>query len=190
MLLLIGLGLACLAAAAVGQTRSTEERDRKGDVRGDLDIVRVALARSADGRLRGELTLAAEWDTETLRAAGPGSSLCLRLFTARDPESEPPDYLVCMTAPKEGDELVGRVLRDRSNGLPRSVDEAAISRPTGRTAYLRFTRTAIGKPASVRFSGELTSHAARCPQPVGCRDLAPNAPRTGVLRLRAMARSQ
>lgn len=186
----IALAVAALATGAVAQERVAEQRDAKADVEGELDLVRVALARSADGRLRGELTLTEAWDTQTLRDAGRGASVCLRVFTARDPESEPPDFLVCATAPKTGDELIGRVLRDRSNGLPRSVDEAVVTRPTARTIYLRFSRTAIGKPASVRFSGETTSFEAGCRQPLGCRDLAPRPPRTGSLALRSMARSQ
>lgn len=188
------IATALLAASGAGAqdtgSKPNEARDPKGDVRGGLDLVRVALVRSRDGRIRGELTLAKAWDTGTLRDAGPGSALCLRLFTVRDQESEPPDYLVCLTAPAEGEELVGRVLRDRSNGLPRSVGSAVVSRPTSRTAYVRFSRSSVGKPAALRFAAESTSHAARCPDPVGCRDHAPDAPAVRTLTLRTMARSE
>lgn len=186
----LGWLLAGAAAAQEERAPTSERRDKRADARGGLDLVRVALGRSRDGRLRGEITLAKEWATEDLRAAGPGSALCLRLYTARDPEADPPDYLVCATAPKDGDTLVARVLRDRANGLPRPVADAAATRPTGRTLYLRFSRTAVGKPASIRFSAESTSHASRCPEPVGCRDTAPDAPATGSLALRSMARSE
>jgi hypothetical protein len=175
--------------AATAQTRSgpTILKDRRGDVRGALDIVRVAMARDRTGRIRGELTMAEEWGVPELRGGGPGSSVCLRLHTRRDADAEPPDYLVCLTAPKSGDELVGRVLRDRSNGLPKAVGDARVSRPTGRTAYVRFTRTSVGRPRSIRFAAEAVTYAGRCPAPLGCRDLGPNPPATGLLGLRTSA---
>ena len=62
------------------------------------------------------------WTTADLRAgAGPSGSICLQLYTTRVPGEDPPDYLVCASPAASGEELRGRVLRDRSNGLPRQV---------------------------------------------------------------------
>jgi hypothetical protein len=177
---------AVLLAAPAAAQAPVAVKDRRGDARGALDIVRVALERGVDGRLRGEVTMAEGWTTGDLRApAGVQGSICLELYTRRQPGEEPPDYLVCATPPPTGDELVGRVLRDRSNGRPRPVAGAALTRPTGRTLYLRFSQTSIGRPAAVRFGSEAVTRAARCPRPLGCRDTAPDAPATAGLTLRA-----
>ena len=130
------------------------------------------------------------WTTADLRSAtGPSGSICITLYTAREPGAEPADWLVCATPPKEGEELRGRVLRDRANGLPRQVAAATVTRPTARTVYLRFAQSAIDRPASVRFAAEAVTRARRCPQPLGCRDTAPDAPTTGKLTLRSTAPS-
>jgi hypothetical protein len=181
---------ALLAAPAAAQAPVAQApvavKDKRGDARGALDIVRVALERGIDGRLRGEVTMADNWATGDLRvASGLQGSICLQLYTSRQPGEEPPDYLVCATPPATGEELVGRVLRDRSNGRPRSVAAATLTRPTARTLYLRFSQTSIGRPAAVRFGSEAITRAASCPRPLGCRDTAPDAPSTAGLTLRA-----
>jgi hypothetical protein len=187
----VGLTLIVLVAVAAGAAtaqetvRPTFQKDRVGDAaEGPLDIVRVAIARMSDGTLRGELTMAADWDTADV---GPGGSLCLRVFTRRSPDADIPDRLVCATPPKEGTELAGRVLRDRANGLPIPSGAATISRPTRRTIYFRFSQTTIGKPARLRLSGETITRGEGCPAPLGCRDLAPAVPGALTLRLRSTA---
>jgi hypothetical protein len=182
--------LGALASAASAQIVPTFRKDSATDGRGALDIVRVAMSRRVDGRLRGEVTMEKGWSTADLRSStGPSGSICITLYTAREPGTDPADWLVCATPPKEGEELRGRVLRDRANGLPRQVAAATVTRPTARTIYLRFAQSAIGRPASVRFAAEAVTRARRCPQPVGCRDTAPDAPTTGNLTLRSTAPS-
>jgi len=182
--------LALAAPVASAKIIPTYRKDPATDGRGALDIVRVAMSRGTDGRLRGEVTMEDGWDTADLRSAtGPSGSICLTLFTRRQPGAEPPDWLVCATPGPEGDELRGRVLRDRSNGLPRQVAAARLTRPTARTIYLRFTQRAIGRPASVRFAAQAVTWARRCPRLLGCRDTAPDAPTTGNLTLRSTAPS-
>jgi hypothetical protein len=177
--------LAAPAAAQAPVAQPVAVKDKRGDARGALDIVRVALERGVDGRLRGEVTMADDWVNNDLRAAsGLQGSICLQLYTRRQPGEEPPDYLVCATPAFGTDELVGRVLRDRSNGRARSVAAASLTRPTGRTLYLRFSQTSIGRPAAVRFGSEAVTRATKCPRPLGCRDTAPDAPSTAGLTLR------
>ena len=190
----VALGaLAAAPAAAQAPQGPAAAKDRSGDVRGALDIVRVAMERGEDGRLRGEITMADDWTTADLRAPGPPArpgppgSICLALHTAREPGSAPPDFLVCATPPPTGDELVGRVMRDRANGRPRTLTGAVATRPTARTVYLRFSQSSIGMPASLRFSAEAVTRAARCPRPLGCRDIAPDAPQATGLTLRSGA---
>jgi hypothetical protein len=182
--------LGVLAPVASAQIIPTFRKDPATDGRGALDIVRVAMSRGTDGRLRGEVTMEKAWTTDDLRAgAGPSGSICLTLYTTGEPGADPADWLVCANPQKEGDELRGRVLRDRSNGLPRQVAPATLTRPTARTIYLRFAQTAIGRPASVRFAAEAVTRARGCPRPLGCRDTAPDAPGTGNLTLHSTAPS-
>jgi hypothetical protein len=184
------LALGMLAPIASAQIIPTFRKDSATDGRGALDIVRVAMSRGVDGRLRGEVTMEKAWTTNDLRtASGPSGSICLTLYTKRAPGSDPADWLVCVTPEKEGGALRGRVLRDRANGLPRPVAAVTVTRPTARTVYLRFAQSAIDRPASVRFAAEAVTRAARCPRPLGCRDTAPDAPMTGNLTLRSTADS-
>ena len=182
--------LGVLAPIASAQIIPTFRKDSATDGRGALDIVRVAMSRGVDGRLRGEVTMEKAWTTDDLRtSSGPSGSICLTLYTTREPGSDPADYLACVTPERNGEALRGRVLRDRANGLPRQVAAVTVTRPTARTVYLRFGQSAIGRPASVRFAAEAVTRAARCPRPLGCRDTAPDAPMTGNLTLRSTAPS-
>jgi hypothetical protein len=184
------LVLGALAPIASAQIIPTFRKDSASDGRGALDIVRVAMSRQVDGRLRGEVTMEKAWTANDLRtASGPTGSVCLTLYTTREPGSDPADWLVCVTPEREGDALRGRVLRDRANGLPRQVAAVTVTRPTTRTVYLRFAQSAIDRPTSVRFAAEAVTRAARCPKPLGCRDTAPDAPTTGNLTLRSTAPS-
>jgi hypothetical protein len=184
------LVLGALAPVASAQIIPTFRKDSATDGRGALDIVRVAMSRQADGRLRGEVTMEKPWTTNDLRtSSGPTGSICLTLYTRRAPGSDPADWLVCVTPEKEGDTLRGRVLRDRANGLPRQVAPVTVTRPNTRTVYLRFAQSAIDRPTSVRFAAEAVTRAARCPKPLGCRDTAPDAPTTGNLPLHSTSDS-
>ncbi|MEO8689499.1 MAG: hypothetical protein ABI611_14970 [Solirubrobacteraceae bacterium] len=185
---LVALGV--LAPLASAQIIPTFRKDSATDGRGPLDIVRVAMSRGVDGRLRGEVTMEKPWTTDDLRtASGAPGSICLTLYTKRAPGSDPADWLVCVTPEKEGDLLRGRVLRDRANGLPRQVGAVTVTRPTSRTVYLRFAQSTIDRPTSVRFAAEAVTRGRRCPRPLGCRDTAPDAPTTGNLTLRTTAPS-
>jgi hypothetical protein len=181
-LALAGLALALVpTAAALGQIQPTFQLDRKKDVRGPLDVVRVAMSTRSDGTLRGELTMRRAWETADVGARG---SLCLKLYVKSEPDSQGPEYLVCATPPDEGDGLVGRVLRNRSNGLPRTLGEAVIARPTRRTIYLSFGPSLIRRPQKLRFAGETVWRGDKCPHAAGCADLAPDAPGAREFHLR------
>jgi hypothetical protein len=181
---LAALALALVPAAALAQVEAIEptfQLDRKKDVRGPLDVVRVAMSTRPDGSLRGELTMRRAWETADL---GERGSLCLRLYVKAAADAQGPEYLVCATAPSEGDALVGKVLRNRSNGVPRTLGDAVVARPTRRTVYLSFDPSLIRRPARLRFTGESIWRGEKCPHAAGCRDLAPDAPGSREFRLR------
>jgi hypothetical protein len=169
------------SAAQVEAIQPTYQLDRKRDVRGPLDIVRVAMSNRLDGTLRGDLKLRRAWDTASV---GDGGSLCLKLYVRADPDGELPEYLVCATPPATGEELAGRVLRTRANGRPRVLGEAVVARPTTRMLHLTFDPDLIGRPARLRFAGESVWRGERCPRAAGCADLAPDPPAARRFRLR------
>jgi hypothetical protein len=176
-------------AAAHGQVEAiqpTFQLDAKKDVRGPLDIVRVAMSRRLDGTLRGELTMRRAWTTADVGALG---TLCLKLYVKTDPEAQVPEYLVCATPDAGAKGLAGRVLRNRANGLPRTIGTATLARAGKKTLYLTFAPDLIGTPPRLRFAGESVWRGERCPELLGCRDTAPDPPDAREFRLRRSADS-
>jgi hypothetical protein len=172
---------AAASAGAAAAPKPVKTNDAKGDVRSPLDLTRISLARGSDGRLRAALTLASDWDGRALQAeGGPPGSVCVKVWTASAPPDTPPDFLVCATADKDAG-LRGSVLRERPNRLPERVAAAAVSRPSVRSVTLRFSQTAIGRPAKLAVAAETTRPG--CPR-VTCIDTAPDAPKTLAFELR------
>ena len=174
-----------VALAQVEAIEPTFQLDRKRDVRGPLDIVRVAMSKRTNGSLRGELTMRKAWEDADLE----DGSLCIRLYVRADPESQAPEYLACATQGKPGATLVGKVLRNTANGLPRTVGDAVIARPTARTIHLGFDPGVIRSPEKLRFAGESVWRGPRCPRATGCTDLAPDSPGARDFRLRRASAS-
>ena len=174
------------AAAALGDPVVVREgRDARA---GGLDLTRVQLGRSADGRLRAALTLAAGWTAATLVARSdppnPPGSVCVRLWTVSATRGAPADFFVCLTADRSGRRLRAGVLREGADGLLERVAPAVVGRVSSRTVTLRFSQTAIGRPARVRFAAEATRPG--CVR-TSCVDTAPDAPATATLVLRRRA---
>ena len=152
-----------VALAQVEAIEPTFQLDRKRDVRGPLDIVRVAMSKRTDGSLRAELTMRKAWEDADVE----DGSLCIRLYVKTDPESQAPEYLVCVTQPppsRDGAPLVGKVLRNSAKGFPRTVGEAVLTRPTARTIHLGFHPAEIRSPKKLRFVGESAWRGPRCPR--------------------------
>lgn len=171
-----------MAAAAPAKVDPVVVRDAKDARPGGLDLTRVQLGRSSDGRLRATLTLAAAWKASDLPAgSGPPGSLCLRLWGRDGAGARAPDHLVCVTADRDGEELRGSVMEERPGDLPRRTGAAVVSRSSARTIAVRFSQSAVGRPARIRFAGEATKPG--CAR-VSCVDTAPDAPKTATLRLR------
>jgi hypothetical protein len=187
------LGAAGLTAAALAFGPAAVARDPAPpdapviardavDTAGGLDLTRVQLERAEDGRLRAALTLAAPWRMRDLPAeSGPPGSLCLRMWTRADPPNAPPDVLLCITADARAQHMRGSLLVERDGEL-RRVAGARLARSSERTVVARFSQTAVGRPARIRFAAEAT--APGCARPV-CVDTAPNAPATATLTLRS-----
>lgn len=176
----LGAGGVAATVALAAAPKPQAATDPKGDVRSPLDLTRVSIARGSDGRLRASITLAADWDGEDLLAeTGNPGSICLKAWTTTAPPDTTPDHLLCVTADKDA-ELRGSILKARANKLPERTGGAEVSRPSERTVTLRFSQTAIGKPATLYVAAESTRPG--CPRG-SCIDLAPDAPKTLTLKL-------
>jgi hypothetical protein len=174
--------LAAATAAAPATPGDTVVVPDPVDTAGGLDLTRVQLGRSPDGRLRAALTLAAPWRMRDLPAGdGPPGSLCLRMWTITTDPGTFPDFLLCVTADARGRHMRGDVLVERDGALQR-VAGAVLARSSLRTVVARFSQSAIGRPANVRFAAEATPPG--CPRPA-CVDTAPNAPTVATLTLRS-----
>ena len=176
---------ACALAAAASAPAATGDAvivPDPVDTAGGLDLTRVQFGRAPDGRLRAALTLAAPWRMGDLPADdGPPGSLCLRMWTTTTEPGTFPDFLLCITADARARHMRGDVLVERGGALQR-VARAALARSSLRTVVARFSQSAIGRPASVRFAAEATPPG--CPRPA-CVDTAPNAPTLATLTLRS-----
>jgi hypothetical protein len=183
---LVLIALVAMAAVAVAATAPSTKPVTKVDAKGDvnaspLDLTRFTLARGTDGRLRATLTVADTWDgNDLLSDTGPPGSLCVKAWTTTVPPDTTPDYLICVTAQKSGD-LRASILQQRANKLPARTGTADLSRPNDRSVTLRFSQTALGKPATLYAAAETTRPG--CPRG-SCIDLAPDAPDTLSLKLR------
>ncbi|HZO36879.1 MAG TPA: hypothetical protein VFB41_08385 [Solirubrobacteraceae bacterium] len=179
----VGCTIAALSAAICGTALAATPAgeavivDAKGDVPGALDVAAVRFGLGEDQRLRAIVTMAAPWESKALLAGDdrvPGS-VCLRLYTKADPAAAAPDYLVCATVAADGASMRGEVLRERGHTLPKLIGKATVTRPTQRSITIRFARSAIGSPKSLRFGVEATKPGCSS---ATCVDSVPDAPKT------------
>lgn len=147
------------------------------DVSNVLDLRTVTLEQNRNGRIRSEIVTWEAWSVSDLVASsGPSGSVCVKLWTTRQPSSRPPNYLVCAFPDKDGKKLVGQVLRDSGGSVPVKVASASVAGPDSkRRLAIAFTYKAIREPEKMRFGVE-AAQASGCPRPRGCVDTAPDAP--------------
>lgn len=173
-----------VAVAVAAPSRTVVIADPPDDTGGALDMTRASLQRASDGRLRAVLTFAAKITPGALLAgSGPPGSACLRIWTAADadPAAERPDRLVCLTARSE-DELRGGVYEVRGAALPRRVGGASVKRNASRrSVVIRFTQSALRRPARIRFAVESTRPGC---ERASCIDTIPDRGAVRTFRLR------
>lgn len=186
--------MALVLVAAVGVSGAVGKTSSKkavvvtdaSDAAGAVDITRVSLGAASRGRLKVNIRAANDWDAKDLIASsGPPGSVCLKLWTKSTPPDMTPDYLVCVTSTKD-EMLRASILQARANQLPRRVGRAAIDQGD-RSVTLMFRQSLIGSPAAIDFAAESTR--AGCIK-TSCIDLAPDAPKTGHLKLSSSTTSR
>ncbi len=183
-----GLGIALSAVVVSGALAAASKTlvitDARGDVSGALDLTRVSLQRTSDGRLRAVLSFADKVSPKTLLAGtGPPGSACLRIWTAADadPASMRPDRLACLTA-RSDDEFRGGVYEVTGAALPKRLADVSVKQTaSGQSVVLRFTQSSIGRPQRFRFAVEATRPGC---ERVTCIDTLPNGGAARTFRLR------
>jgi hypothetical protein len=183
-----GLAAALSAIVVTGALAAASKTlvitDPRGDVSGALDLTRVSLQRTSDGRVRAVLSFTDKVSPKTLLAGtGPPGSACVRIWTAAtaDPASMPPDHLACVTA-RTDDEFRGGVYEATGAPLPKRVADASIKQTaSGQSIVLRFTQSSIGRPQRFRFAVEATRPGC---ERVTCIDTLPDGGATRPFRLR------
>ncbi len=184
----VGLGAALSAIVVTGALAAASKTvvitDPRGDVSGAVDLTRVSLQRTSDGRLRAALSFAGKVSPKTLLAgSGPPGSVCIRIWTAADadPASMRPNRLACVTA-RSDDELRGGVYEVTDASLPERVADASVKQTvSGQSIVLRFTQSSIGRPPRIRFAVEATRPGC---ERVTCIDTLPNGGAARTFRLR------
>ena len=179
-----GLPAIVVAGAFAAPSKTLVITDPKQDVGGALDLTRVSLQRTSDGRLRAALSFAGKVSAKTLLAGtGPPGSACLRIWTTADadPAAMRPNRLACVTA-RTDDEFRGGVYEVTGAQLPKRVADASVRlTASGQSIVLRFTQTSIGRPQRFRFAVEATRPGC---ERVTCIDTLPDGGGARTFRLR------
>jgi hypothetical protein len=187
VVLAIAVVAAGAGAATATKTKTTVVTDHSGDIaEGGVDLVRATFGRTSGGLLRASISSADDFAPgDLLSRTGPPGSICIELWTVSTAGSNPPDFLVCVTANATGDALRATIMKQRPNQLPQLVGPATVTRSSGHNVTLRFGQTAVGKPATIAFAVEASKRG--CTGHVTCIDSAPNAPAVATLKLRTPA---
>jgi hypothetical protein len=116
-------------------------------------------------------------------ADGPPGTVCVNIWTTRTPRKQPPNYDVCVTADRSRTKLRAAVSRNKSGGGFRRVGSARAELTSPRRLVLRFDPDRIGRPASYRWSTQVTTFERGCKKHLGCQDFAPKSGRSVRTRL-------
>jgi len=173
-----------VSGALAAPSKTLVITDPRADVSGAVDLTRVSLQRSSDGRLRAVFSFAAKLTPKTLLAgSGPPGSACLRIWTVAtaDPAVMRPDRLACVTA-RSDDEFRGGVYEVTGPQPPKRIADASVKQTaSGQSIVLRFTQSSIARPQRIRFAVEATRPGC---ERVTCIDALPDGATARSFRLR------
>lgn len=162
-------------ALAVEVPQPLDDRD---DVAGAVDL---AGARAAHNRVRDQLVHVIDLHgpispRTLLRSAGTPGSVCVNVWTTRNPGEAPPNYDVCVTSERRGRRYRASVTRHLIDGRARRVAGARVSQPRSTRLELRFDPDAIRRPAGYDWVVQSAWLGDGCPSTTGCEDFVPDRP--------------
>src|SRR5688572_22995031 len=174
---------ASLAACGVAVAQDREKTVADGDdsrSRADIASAHATHDRGND-RLAHVVRFHARISADTLRNAidehGPPGSVCVNIWTRRTPWEASPNFEVCVTPEREGDDLQASVSRLGARGGVRRRGIASAQLTSRRRLVVRFDPDLIRRPAAYRWSVEATTFERGCTSR-GCKDFAPKCGRS------------
>jgi hypothetical protein len=182
LLAILAVGAVAVPALAVAQSRLTDRDDSAGVV--DLAAVRAAHNRATD-ELVWTIDLHEPFRADLLlNRDGPPGSVCVNAWTRRRVREDPPDYDVCVTSTRRGDELRATVARHLADGRVRRVAAAEVEQEGERRLVLRVDPDHLRRPRFVRWTLQVAVFSPGCPATTGCEDFVPDRPATVRTELR------
>ena len=176
-------GIAGLAIAQGDPGLVTDGDDSRSQV--DIASARAAHDRSND-RLAHIVRFHARVTPGDFRNAvaehGPPGSVCVNIWTSRKPWDASPNFEVCVSADRGGDELVASVSRLGARGGVRRRGPASAQLTSGRRLVVRFDPDRIRRPGAYRWSVQVTTFERGCTRR-GCKDFAPRRGRSVRMEL-------
>ena len=176
--LIVLLSGAGLAVAQDGPGAVSDGDDSRSQV--DIASGRAAHDRSND-RLAHIVRFHAGIAPSDFRNAvaehGPPGSVCVNIWTRRKPWDASPNFDVCVSGDRGGDELVASVSRLGPRGGVRRRGPASAQLTSRRRLVVRFDPDLIRRPAAYRWSVQVTTFERGCTKR-GCQDFAPRRGRS------------
>jgi hypothetical protein len=185
--LTIALALAGAAFAQDGTNAVSDGDDSRSGA--DISSVR-ALHDRANDRLAHIIRFHGGISPSVLRNAidehGPPGSICVNIWRGRTPWEASPNFDVCVTADRGGDDLQASVSKLGPRGGVRRRGPASAELTSRRRLVVRFDPDLIRRPNAYRWSVEVTTFARGCTSR-GCKDFAPRRGRSVRTELAAPA---
>jgi hypothetical protein len=172
--------LLALPAAAVARSPTVQDRD---DSKAAVDIasVRGSHNRTADQIVHVVTAYDAFSPSDLLNRDGPPGSICINVWTTREPGEDAPNYDVCATSDRRG--RVYRASIARHTRSVRRVGTAVVEQASPTRLEIRFDPDRIRRPRSYRWVTQTATFGEGCDDPTGCEDFAPDRPEAALTRL-------
>jgi hypothetical protein len=172
--------LLALPAAALARSPTVQDRD---DSKAAVDIAaaRASHNRTADLLVHVVSAYDAFGPGDLLNRDGPPGSLCLNIWTTREPGEDAPNYDVCVTSDRRGRVYRASIARHTRN--VRRVGTARVDQPEPTRLEIRFDPDRIRRPRSYRWVAQTATFGEDCGGPTGCEDFAPDRPDSSLTRL-------
>ena len=172
--------LLALPAAALARSPTVLDRD---DSKAAVDI---ASAKGTHNRTADQIVHVITTHDDfgpgnLLNSDGPPGSICLNIWTTREPGEDTPNYDVCATSDRRGRVFRASIARLTRNS--RRVGAARVEQPDSKRLELRFDPDRIRRPRSYRWVAQTATFGEGCGGPTGCEDFAPDRPDTALTRL-------
>ena len=179
-LALLACVLAALPAVALARSPTVQDRD---DSKAAVDIATAKGShnRTADQLVHVITTYDAFAPSDLLNRDGPPGSVCLNIWTTREPGEDPPNYDVCVTSDKRGRVYRASIARETRNA--RRVGAGRVDQPDPKRLEIRFDPDRIHRPRSYRWVAQSATFGEGCSARTGCEDFAPDRPDTAITRL-------